>query len=127
MAADFLSVEGLAACKALANEFREDNLGDAWKDDVLQLKNQLYYAWLSLQRHPEDVRATFQTTSEPQQNKRPAAYDDTAQAKKKLRGKEGEKVNPKQCYRCLHCGDTKRLFFDHGIRQHLYVSGFSLV
>jgi hypothetical protein len=49
----------------LAGEFRQENLCDAWKDDVLQLKIQLYCAWLSLQRPLEDSRLPFASIPEP--------------------------------------------------------------
>ena len=64
MALDFLPIEAIPVCEMLAGEFRQDNLVDAWKDNVLQLNFQLYCAWLSLQRPLEDSRAPFAFTPE---------------------------------------------------------------
>lgn len=118
-------MEGLAACEALATEFREENLRHDWGDDVLQLNTQLYYAWLSLGRHLEDSRAPFQTASTPTQAKRPAPELDDANdkpRKKKFRGKAGEKADPMRCYKCMHCPKSQALLYKFGIQQHLYVS-----
>lgn len=64
VASDFLSVEAIAVCKMLAGEFRQKDLRDTWKDNVLQLNFQLYCAWLSLQRPLEDSRTPFAFISE---------------------------------------------------------------
>src|ERR1700733_6251517 len=47
VAVDFVSPENVHRCVKLTKEFRELNLAKAWKDDVLQLRNMLWYAWLS--------------------------------------------------------------------------------
>lgn len=122
VAADFLSVEALAACEALAMEFRAENLRYAWGDDVLQLNTQLYYAWISLERHLEDSRAPFQMASTSTHVKRSVPEpDDDKPRKKKFRGKPNEQLDSKRCYKCTHCPKSEALLYDHGIRQHLYV------
>jgi hypothetical protein len=50
VAVDFVSTENVHRCFKLTKEFRELNLAKAWKDDVLQLRNMLWFAWLSCQR-----------------------------------------------------------------------------
>lgn len=50
VAVDFVSTENVQRCFKLTQEFREINLEKAWKDDVLQLRNMLWFAWLSCQR-----------------------------------------------------------------------------
>jgi len=47
VAVDFVSPENVHRCVKLTKEFRELNLAKAWKDDVLQLRNMLWYAWQS--------------------------------------------------------------------------------
>jgi len=50
VAIDFVSTENVDRCFKLTREFRKLNLAKAWKDDVLQLRNMLWFAWLSCQR-----------------------------------------------------------------------------
>ncbi|KAK4057520.1 hypothetical protein OIO90_001589 [Microbotryomycetes sp. JL221] len=51
VASDFVSIENVARCWKVTDEFREQTKGpDLWRDDVLQLKTQLFWAWLSCQR-----------------------------------------------------------------------------
>jgi len=59
VASDFLSIKAIDVCKMLAGEFRQENLWDAWKNDILQLNFQLYCAWLSLQCPLEDSQIPF--------------------------------------------------------------------
>ncbi|KAJ7128198.1 Clavaminate synthase-like protein [Mycena crocata] len=47
VAIDFVSLENIARCETLTREFREDNDGKAWKEDVLQLRTMMWFAWLS--------------------------------------------------------------------------------
>ena len=47
MAIDFVSPENVARCEQLTEEFREQNQGLKWKEDVLQLKTMMWFAWLS--------------------------------------------------------------------------------
>ncbi|EKM75704.1 hypothetical protein AGABI1DRAFT_79449 [Agaricus bisporus var. burnettii JB137-S8] len=47
VAIDFVSVENIVRCEELTREFRELNQKLAWKEDVLQLRNMMWFAWLS--------------------------------------------------------------------------------
>jgi hypothetical protein len=127
-----LSVDALAVCKTLAGEFRQLNLQDAWKDDVLQLNAQLYYAFVSLQRPLEDTRSLFETlgTSHVVMEQSSGTHRDPSEAgatnavavrarKRKHREDRDGEQNPKRRFQCGHCNNEKRSFFDHGFRGHL--------
>ncbi|KAJ6567358.1 Clavaminate synthase-like protein [Mycena vulgaris] len=47
VAIDFVSPENVARCEKLTREFREQNQSKAWKEDVLQLRTMMWFAWLS--------------------------------------------------------------------------------
>jgi lysine-specific demethylase 3 len=47
VAIDFVSVENIVRCEELTREFRELNQKLAWKEDVLQLRNMMWFAWQS--------------------------------------------------------------------------------
>ena len=47
VAIDFVSVENIERCENLTKEFRDLNQRLAWKEDVLQLRNMMWFAWLS--------------------------------------------------------------------------------
>ncbi|KAF8629624.1 hypothetical protein AX15_003360 [Amanita polypyramis BW_CC] len=47
VAIDFVSPENVARCERLTEEFREQNQGLKWKEDVLQLKTMMWFTWLS--------------------------------------------------------------------------------
>ena len=47
IAIDFVSPENIARCQKLTQEFREQNQSKVWKDDVLQLKSMMWYAWVN--------------------------------------------------------------------------------
>lgn len=47
VAIDFVSVENIMRCEGLTREFRDLNQRLAWKEDVLQLRNMMWFAWLS--------------------------------------------------------------------------------
>ncbi|KAJ7087277.1 Clavaminate synthase-like protein [Mycena belliarum] len=47
VAIDFVSPENIARCEKLTREFREQNHTKAWKEDVLQLRTMMWFAWLS--------------------------------------------------------------------------------
>jgi lysine-specific demethylase 3 len=40
-------VDNVSRCQQLTSDFRNENFVNAWKEDVLQLYNVLWYAWLS--------------------------------------------------------------------------------
>ncbi|KAL1711512.1 hypothetical protein EV715DRAFT_215224, partial [Schizophyllum commune] len=52
VAVDFVSPENVVRCERLTEEFRQENLAaqDQWKEDVLQLKTMMWYAWVSCQQ-----------------------------------------------------------------------------
>jgi hypothetical protein len=112
------------ACNILAGEFRQLNLNDAWKDDVLQLHAQLYYASQSLQRPLEDSRSAFgePEVANPQANlalSNPSSEipGGTRKRKHKEDGDGGQ--NPRRWLKCLRCNNKERSFFEHGFRSHL--------
>ncbi|WVQ70399.1 uncharacterized protein L199_008626 [Kwoniella botswanensis] len=47
IALDFVSPHNVKRCQQLTQDFRKENFAKAWKEDVLQLYNVLWYAWLS--------------------------------------------------------------------------------
>lgn len=47
VAIDFVSPENVVRCEQLTAEFREQNQRKVWKEDVLQLRTMLWFAWLS--------------------------------------------------------------------------------
>jgi lysine-specific demethylase 3 len=47
VAIDFVSPENIERCERLTREFREVNQTRAWKEDVLQLRTMMWFAWLS--------------------------------------------------------------------------------
>lgn len=55
VAIDFVSPENIARCEQLTKEFREQNQSMAWKEDVLQLRTMMWYAWLSCCRQEKEM------------------------------------------------------------------------
>jgi hypothetical protein len=51
IAIDFVSPENVDRCEALTKEFREQNQSMQWKEDVLQLRTMMWFAWLSCRIH----------------------------------------------------------------------------
>ncbi|WWD01723.1 hypothetical protein V866_008669 [Kwoniella sp. B9012] len=47
IALDFVSPHNVKRCQQLTQDFRKENFAKSWKEDVLQLYNVLWYAWLS--------------------------------------------------------------------------------
>jgi len=47
VAIDFVSVENIGRCENLTKEFRDLNQKLLWKEDVLQLRTMMWFAWLS--------------------------------------------------------------------------------
>ncbi|WWC61433.1 uncharacterized protein I303_104017 [Kwoniella dejecticola CBS 10117] len=47
IALDFVSPHNVKRCQQLTQDFRKENFAKAWKEDVLQLYNVLWYSWLS--------------------------------------------------------------------------------
>ena len=50
VACDFVSPENIERCETLTREFREQNQNQIWKEDVLQLRAMMWFAWLSGRR-----------------------------------------------------------------------------
>jgi len=50
IAIDFVSPQNVSYCESLTREFRNENYEKCWKDDVLQLRAMMWYAWLSCSR-----------------------------------------------------------------------------
>jgi hypothetical protein len=47
VAIDFVSLENIDRCEKLTAEFRNENDTFTWKEDVLQLRTMMMYAWRS--------------------------------------------------------------------------------
>ncbi|KAJ7740064.1 hypothetical protein DFH07DRAFT_965551 [Mycena maculata] len=47
VAIDFMSPENIKQCEKLTQEFRQENTRIPWKEDVLQLRTMMWFAWLS--------------------------------------------------------------------------------
>ncbi|KAJ7047814.1 hypothetical protein C8F04DRAFT_986129 [Mycena alexandri] len=56
VAIDFVSPENIERCEKLTKEFREVNHTKAWKEDVLQLRTMMWFAWLSCCQQEEKMR-----------------------------------------------------------------------
>ncbi|KAI0269299.1 hypothetical protein BC834DRAFT_820114 [Gloeopeniophorella convolvens] len=54
VAVDFVSPENIARCEKLTGEFREQNQSMVWKEDSLQLRTMMWFAWLSCTRQEEE-------------------------------------------------------------------------
>lgn len=50
VACDFVSGENLNRCAQVTREFRDANGVSKWKEDALQLKSLLWFAWMSYKR-----------------------------------------------------------------------------
>ncbi|KAK7061321.1 Clavaminate synthase-like protein [Favolaschia claudopus] len=56
VAIDFVSPENIERCAQLTREFRSVNQAKAWKEDVLQLRSMMWFAWLSCCRQEDLAR-----------------------------------------------------------------------
>ncbi|KAL1742882.1 hypothetical protein HDZ31DRAFT_83810 [Schizophyllum fasciatum] len=58
VAVDFVSPENVERCEQLTEEFRRENhvAQKQWKDDVLQLKTMMWYAWVNCCRAEKKLR-----------------------------------------------------------------------
>ena len=50
VACDFVSPENIQRCAQLTQEFRKLNFSYHWKEDVLQLRTMMWFAWESCSR-----------------------------------------------------------------------------
>ena len=55
VAVDFVSTKNIARCEKLTGEFREQNQSMVWKEDSLQLRTMMWFAWLSCTRQEEEI------------------------------------------------------------------------
>ncbi|TCD62733.1 hypothetical protein EIP91_006458 [Steccherinum ochraceum] len=55
VASDFVSPENIERCELLTSEFREQNQSMVWKEDVLQLRTMMWFAWLSCCRQEKEM------------------------------------------------------------------------
>ncbi|KAI0301852.1 hypothetical protein B0F90DRAFT_1809951 [Multifurca ochricompacta] len=55
VAVDFVSPKNIARCEKLTGEFREQNQSMVWKEDSLQLRTMMWFAWLSCTRQEEEI------------------------------------------------------------------------
>ena len=53
VACDFVSPENIERCETLTREFRAQNQSLVWKEDVLQLRSMMWFAWLSCRAQQE--------------------------------------------------------------------------
>ncbi|KAH9483086.1 Lysine-specific demethylase 3A [Psilocybe cubensis] len=72
IAIDFVSPENIDRCEKLTKEFREQNQSKVWKEDVLQLRTMMWFAWQSCCIKEEEIhnaepkdRPTDTTSSNP--------------------------------------------------------------
>ncbi|KAF8898128.1 hypothetical protein CPB84DRAFT_1780900 [Gymnopilus junonius] len=55
IAVDFVSPENIDRCEKLTKEFREQNQSKVWKEDVLQLRTMMWFAWQSCTLREEEL------------------------------------------------------------------------
>ena len=55
IAIDFVSPENIDRCEKLTREFREQNQRKAWKEDVLQLRTMMWFAWQSCSKRESEL------------------------------------------------------------------------
>ena len=58
VAADFVSPTSVERCAVLTKEFRDQNHSEAWKEDVLQLRTMMWFAWVSCVREEKRLRGS---------------------------------------------------------------------
>jgi lysine-specific demethylase 3 len=55
IAVDFVSPENIDRCEKLTKEFREQNQKRIWKEDVLQLRTMMWFAWQSCTKKESEL------------------------------------------------------------------------
>lgn len=58
VACDFVSPDSVDRCEKLTKEFRDQNHATVWKEDVLQLRSMMWYAWMSCRQRMQADHAT---------------------------------------------------------------------
>ena len=56
IATDYVSPENIDRCAKLTKEFREQNKSKVWKEDILQLKTMMWFAWQSCSRQEKRLQ-----------------------------------------------------------------------
>ncbi len=59
VAIDFVSPENIDRCEKLTKEFREQNQRKAWKEDVLQLRTMMWFAWQSCSHREAEMNEDY--------------------------------------------------------------------
>lgn len=65
VACDFVSLENVERCENLTKEFREQNQSLVWKEDVLQLRSMMWFAWLSCRQQQKKRQGEGGTRPNP--------------------------------------------------------------
>ncbi|KIK65763.1 hypothetical protein GYMLUDRAFT_39289 [Collybiopsis luxurians FD-317 M1] len=65
VAIDFVSPENVTRCEQLTKEFREQNQSKVWKEDILQLKSMMWFAWLSCSQQREERKGSRERDDTP--------------------------------------------------------------
>ncbi|ORX39603.1 hypothetical protein BD324DRAFT_614310 [Kockovaella imperatae] len=60
IAIDFVSPHNVSRCQQLTQDFRNENFVKVWKNDVLQLYNVLWYAWINTREIRDEWRRKAQ-------------------------------------------------------------------
>jgi lysine-specific demethylase 3 len=63
IAIDFVSPENIDRCEQLTKEFREQNQAKAWKEDVLQLRTMMWFAWQSCAANEKALKGDADNSS----------------------------------------------------------------
>lgn len=136
MARDFVCLEGAAAYAKLRSEFRQKNMSERGKDDVLQFPSMLWHAWQSICRlldscppgdpshSPDTVALTGVKRKNMKRRKSHHGMDDKAR-RKLQKSLDGGKITAdsidKRIYPCPHpvCQASRRTFELDGVFSHL--------
>lgn len=65
IAIDFVSPENIDRCEKLTKEFREQNQSKVWKEDVLQLRTMMWFAWQSCTKMERTLDTAVMESSVP--------------------------------------------------------------
>lgn len=92
VAIDYVSVENIGRCEGLTREFRELNQRLAWKEDVLQLRSMMWFAWLSCGIYEKGGPQSEVSPTPGEGEGSTAGRDDEPAANGKKKGKGRKKV-----------------------------------
>jgi hypothetical protein len=137
VARDFACLEGITAYANLRAEFRQKNISEPGKDDVLQFPSMLWHAWQSISLildscPPEDLPGSSVDTDAPTGAKRKnmlqrssdRGKDDRARRKLQKSLKDGKITAvdvSKRIYPCPHpeCQGRSKIYELGGVFSHL--------